>query len=223
MDEIVAKEMRENPAFREKTLALRAKQIQRTVRCILEQRHWCRFALFYVVRKECTVNIRWEYHASAGDPNKYHVLGCIREMSLIPAQDHDMDDIVAKVYGNGSVELKLEEGRSYYFDFYIDKSEPLGDRTPEQHLKECSDCVSFQVAVPLSDAHKEILKALRRGPEEGVQHEVRQFLRLEDVFGEELKNGIEEIKRKKLPPEEEEERISKLVDRIKLLREHMGQ
>jgi hypothetical protein len=52
---------------------------------------------------------------------------------------------------------------------------------------------------------------------------VRQFLRLEDVFGEELKNGIEEIKRKKLPPEEEEERISKLVDRIKLLREHMGQ
>jgi hypothetical protein len=223
MDDRVEKLMTVDPKFKAETEAFREKYSQETVSRILEQRHWCRFALFYVVRKECKVNIRWEFHESAGNPNGWGVLGAMREMSLIPSPSYGMDSRIVNTVGNGFVELELGEGRSYYFEFWIDKTGDLGKYTVAEFLKEFSDCVVFQVAVPLSDAHKDLLKTLGRSPEEAVEHRVQQFLKVEEAFDAQLKKGIEEIKSKNLSPEVEEERISRLVDLIELLRERSGQ
>jgi hypothetical protein len=223
MDEIIARRMKEDPIFRAETLALRQKQSEEVVGRILEQRHWCRFAMFYITRNECKVSIRWEFHESMENPKDWSVLGCIREMSLIPSPLYGMDRIIVRTYGNGSIELDLGEGRSYYFEFYIDKDEQIGKRPVAEFLRDFSDAVVFQVSVPLSDAHKDLLKTLDRSPEEAVEHRVGQFLKIEEVFDAQLKKGIEEIKSKNLSPEDEEERISRLVDLVASLRERSGQ
>jgi predicted transcriptional regulator len=197
---------------------------RRTVRHILEQRYIGRFAVIEAVRKECGVKISWKFGAGIADPSKYYVTGVAREMSLVPDPSYDMDAIVAKVYGDGFVQLELQEGCSYYFEFHFNEIGQL-DKCSDtsEYVRKYFDVLYFQVAVPLADEHKHLLKTLDRRPEERVRHAVGQFLSVEDAFDEELKNGIEQIKSKKLPPEEEEERISRLVDKIKQLKEFAGQ
>lgn len=203
---------------------VRKQMMKRTVRHILEQRYRGRFAVLDVIRKECAVTISWEFMESVENQSKYKVMGLMREMSLVPDPSYDMDSLVVKTDGKGSVQLDLEEGCSYYFEFFFDDVEQLEKCTVDEYQKKFFDCLYFQVAVPLSDDSKSLFKKaakIERNPEEMIQHESDKYLGLQDKFDEMLKIGIERIKSKKLSDDEEEDQIEKFKEHLESMKDRL--
>jgi hypothetical protein len=204
---------------------LRGQQKKRTVRHILEQRYGGHLAVVDVIRKECAVTISWEFRPFIENPNKYNVMGLMREMSLIPDPSYDMDSLVAKADGKGSVQLDLEEGCSYYFEFFFDDVEQMGKCTVEEYSKNFCDRIYFQVAVPLSEDSKALFKRAEkivRDPKEMVSHESKKYLGIQDKFDEELKAGIEQIKRKNISDDEKEDQIEKFKEHLESMKDRLG-
>ena len=116
--------------------------------------------------------------------------------------------LIATGTGNGSVRLELEEGISYLFNFIF--LHP----TDGEEDKVVIDQVYFQVAIPLSDERKALLRkavTLNFQPEEAIHHEVESFMGKRTALDEALKNGITQIKAKKLRPKDEKEAIKYLT------------
>jgi hypothetical protein len=202
----------------------RAEQRKLTVRHILEQRHSGNFAIIDVIRKERSVTISWEFWASVKNPSNFKVMGIIREMKLIPDPSYDADGYVADTHGNGSVQLELEEGCSYYFEFLFANVKDLEKADETKEIKEYMDIVYFQVAVPMSNASKALFKKAAKivhDPKENARHESGKYLDLLDTFDNELKNGVERIKQKKLSEEEEEDQIEQFKEHIAMMKEHL--
>ena len=211
-----------DPKFKADWIASKVKQIQITLKRMLEQSHDGKYAIVDVQRNGYVVTIKWRFRENISLENEFHVMGLIREMSLHPSSDYDMDDQIVDQYGSGSCQLNLQEGCSYLIALYFfDLLNGQKIEGPEKN-RTGSDCISFQVVVPLSDENKKVLNEVDRRPEARVKHAMGQFLDLEDTFDETLKNGIERIKQKKLSPEDESEQISRLVEHAAQLKERAG-
>lgn len=211
-----------DPKFEAEWIALNEKQIRNTLKLMLEQQYVGRYAVVDVRRNGCEVTIKWRLGENAKPESDYKVIGLIREMSLHPSSNYNMEDMVIDQYGSGSCQLNLAEGRSYLILLYF--FDPLwaqGFEGPDKN-KSGSDCISFQVVVPLSDENKSILDKIDHHPEKRVMHAMRQFLDLEDTFDEALRSGIERIKKKKLSPEDENEQIARFVEHTAQLKERTG-
>jgi hypothetical protein len=206
-----------------------AESAVRTVGYILEQEHLGTLVDIRVKRTGTLVEIAWQFKSWVKEDSRYRVYGGMREMSLFPDESYNMDQLIAKGYGNGSLRLNLEEGGSYYFDFRFFDGENIFKKIEEQGSKQAGmefyDFINFQVAVPLADKNRAAVRKLldmEKDPQERAKHEVEKFVGLRDTFEEELRQGIEHIKLKRLSPDEEEDKIGELKDFIANLKDRMG-
>ena len=213
---------KKNPEYKDELLAYREKHIQTTLRLMLEQTRYGRFTLVNVQRNGCAVTITWRFPKFDQTATDYKVIGQIREMSLIPDSNHDMDSMIIDQHGAGSCRLDLAEGRSYLVVMHIHNDAEIEKMGTPEFDKQHTDCVSFHVAVPLSDENKRVLDEIDLHPEKRVKHAMGKFLDLTDTFDEELRSGIERIKKKKLSPEDENEQISRFVEHTAQLKERTG-
>ena len=165
-------------------------------------------AFVEVQRQENIVTINWKMKEWVEDPTQFSVSGSAWEIDLIPGHEALTGGLIATGTGNGSVRLELEEGISYLFNFIF--LHP----TDGEEDKVVIDQVYFQVAIPLSDERKALLRkavTLNFQPEEAIHHEVESFMGKRTALDEALKNGITQIKAKKLRPKDEKEAIKYLT------------
>lgn len=171
-------------------------------------------AFVEVQRQENIVTINWKMKKWVEDPNRIHVTGSAWEIDLIPGHEELTGGLIATGTGNGSVRLELEEGISYLFNFIF--LHP----TDGEKDKVVIDEVYFQVAIPLSDERKALLRkavTLNFQPDEAIRHEVNSFMGKRAALDEALKDGIAQIKAKKLRPKDEKEAIEDLNLHVKSL------
>lgn len=174
-------------------------------------------AFVEVQRQENVVTINWKLKESVANPQQVHVTGSAWEIDLIPDTKSDLTGgLIVSANGSGSVRLELEEGIAYQFEFqFVDLTE-----RNEEDVEPMVDVVFFQVAIPLSNERKALLRkavTLNFEPEEAIRHEVNSFLGKRTALEDALKNGIAQIKAKRLSAEDEEEQIQDLSDHVKFL------
>jgi hypothetical protein len=193
-----------------------------TVSRILEQSHESRWAKFTVTRKETDVRIEWKFLPSMAEPLKFIVFGHMREMSLIPDPSYDTEQLIALEDGNGSVNLGLEEGQSYYFQFIILNN-------PKCDLKNSSfdyaDIIYFQVSVPLADENKIVVRRALESEHNStakIRYAAEKLLEQKDAFDQMVEEGITRIEAKNLPPKIKREKIKDWKEDIEQLKEKFG-
>ena len=174
-------------------------------------------AFVEVQRQENIVTINWKMKEWVEDPAQFSVSGSAWEIDLIPDPDKARTGgLIATGTGNGSVRLELEEGISYQFVFQFLNLTTCNKEDVEPSL----DVVYFQVAIPLSDERKALLRkavTLNFQPEEAIRHEVNSFIGKRAALDEALKDGIAQIKAKKLRPKDEKEKIEDLTLKVQAL------
>jgi len=155
-------------------------------------------AFVEVQRQKNIVTINWKMKEWIEDPNQIHVTGSAWEIDLIPDPDACTGGLIATGTGNGSVRLELEEGISYQFKFqFLHPTD--GEKVDEEVVV---DVVFFQVAIPLSDERKALLRkavTLNFQPDAAIRHDVDSFLDKRTALDEALNDGIAKIKAKKCP------------------------
>jgi len=188
-----------------------------TIKEMLTQHYYCPWAGITVVREGEMVTINWEFASCVLHPEYFYVIGTIEEIRFAPPDFGGADDVVVDHNGgNGSVQLKLVEGCVYYFYFtFMNRHPSLG--------KEVSmEGITFQVAIPVRDSKKLLLKeVLANDPGEVLRSKLENILNLEDSFDEWCKIGVERIKAKKLPPDEEKDKIRRFVAQASMLKNEL--
>ena len=188
---------------------------------VLRQVHDCEWAQVEVVRQENNVTLKWAFKMSAGTPEKYTVIANAWEILLVPNFERADGGLIVSTRGNGSIHLELEEGVAYVFEFlFADR-----DKYYASDVEIMPQCILFQVAIPLSDERKALLRkavGLDLHPEERVRHKMETYLDKQDAFDEVSKQAIERIKAKGLSPDEERERIEDFNDYAKSVKDQLG-
>jgi len=216
-----------SPATRAFLVANAAEKRKLVINAMLRQVHECSWASMEVKRQGNTVNIEWAMNRSAGNPDKFIVTATAADIALLPHHETYRHSFIYSGKGNGSVNLELEEGHSYYVEFTFMDEDEYTTRQKEQRrgsTETLIQCIIFQVGIPLSDERKELLRQavkLTSDPSEKARHELEKYLSLENTFHEMDKKAIEQIKALKLPEAEEEARIERFKEKSEQLRDEM--
>ena len=187
-----------------------------TFNAMTHQVRECSMAILDVNRQENVVTIKWDLKESVENPQQISVTGTAWEIKFSPDLDAWTGGLIVSTDGSGSVRLELEEGISYQFKFFFMDKDTVNKEDKEMDL----DVVFFQVAIPLSDERKALLRkavTLNFQPEEAIHHEVESFMGKRAALDEALKDGIAQIKAKKLRPKDEKEAIEDLNLHVKSL------
>ncbi|HLX70512.1 MAG TPA: hypothetical protein VKV04_12875 [Verrucomicrobiae bacterium] len=218
-----------SPATRAFLVANAAEKRKIVVNSMLRQVHECPWASMEVKRQENKVTIEWAIKSSAGNPDRYIVTGTVADIALLPRPENYSHSFLHTGKGDGSVNLELEEGHSYYFEFtFLDEDEYNAGVKRGQRggtTGTLVDTILFLVGIPLSDERKELLRKavkITSDPSEMVRHEIEQRMNLANTFDEMLKKAVEQIKAMELSQSEKEERIDQLKEDIERLKDRYG-
>jgi hypothetical protein len=204
-----------HPALQQNARELRKLLIQN----ILEQTHECKCAYLRVKRDKNNVTINWKFKEHVKNPEKYSVVALAREIDLVPDNNNLPGGLIVSSHGDGEVDLELEEGFSYHFHFNFASRENEGGEF------DVLDVILFQIAIPLSDERKKLLRkavSLDLNPDERIRHEVEMNLKKRDTFDEVCEKAVENIKAKKLSPKETKKRIQDFMEDIENLKDKFG-
>lgn len=186
---------------------------------ILEQTHECICASLRVKRNKNNVTINWKFKTHVTNPEKYSVVALAREIDLVPDTNNLPGGLIVSSHGDGEVDLELEEGFSYHFHFNFAAGKN------EEGKFDVLDGILFQVAIPLSDERKMLLRkavSLDLNPGERIRHEVEMKLKKRDTFDEMCEKAVEKIKAKKLSPKETKKRIQDFMEDMEYLKDKFG-
>jgi len=209
-----ADQMASTPEGQTKIRLLRAE----AVRNMLNRKHQCRLADVAVAREGDALNISWEVKNYVNDASDVSCSAHSYNVDFFPDVDtFSGNELFSGYRGDGNCTVKLEEGCCcYIMMLWVD--------TCPKASKELA-AVIFVEGVPLTHESRAILrKALlhERNPEERIKHEMDSITKKHEAYDEALRVGIERIKAKKLPPDEEEEKIQDYRDAAAQLRDKLG-
>ena len=190
-----------------------------------------RWALVSVDRRNAVITVEWKYN-SLDLASQCDVMAYSRNIEFNPSVENAAHQYVGRFKGDGHFEVELAEGCSYFFELRFTNMSLFEQefRKRQKSKTEAVDAtainhVYFIVAVPLSAKARDLLKKagkLENNAGEQILHVAQNLIDKENAFDEARARIIEEIKKKGLSPEEEEQRIERMVDMINQERERFG-
>ena len=187
--------------------------------CEYEVTH--RWIRIFATREGTDITIKWKSIDKRALDYSTHL-----QVGLVELEPNRNPPIIRnyapKTNGDGMAKLTLKEGRTYYFMLHFFLSD---DDVKSTGLREKFG-VTFSMNIPLTAEHleqfdKKILKP-ERDPQERIKDAVTTMLDCEDTFDEMLKIGTRRIKAKRLPKNEEKDRIEELRENLALMKEEFA-
>jgi hypothetical protein len=206
----------QNPNMKAKLQHLAAENHRLSVKMMLEQQYECRSASLRVRREGNVVNIEWRL--KHGEAKDYFVCGTIRGIDFMPDPSRVKHTPFMVNDGQQFVRLELEEGHAYFFEFiFLPEGQSDNNNAETDGARNSLDEVFFQVAIPLSDGRK-----LNQQPAKKLEIEMMKYLKVDDAYDSMCEIASEHIRSKKLPPEEEQNRIERFKARAGFLKAELG-
>jgi len=183
----------------------------------VQQKQQTKYAYVKVSRDQTKVRIEWQLIQQNTVPERCLVNVAAVEIDLDPNPFNLIQGLVASTHGDGSCELVLEEGRMYSFLIFF-----YGP--PNRDDEKCIALrpLTFHIGIPTSERTRTGKENEFRKPAQKVREEISRFLSVQDALDEMARIGIDRIKSRGLPGDEERQRLADFDDYIKCVKDGVG-